>query len=128
MKILIIEDSFFLRHAIEKVLQKAGHHVTTAADGRSGLDAARVILPEVILLDMMLPGIEGTGVLKELKQDPLTAKVPVVVLSSLSQKNEETMKKAGASAYLEKSALNLDKHADILIQVVDKLAGMLPIS
>jgi len=126
MKILVIEDSPFLRHAIEKLLQKSGHQVTTAADGKTGLHAALTALPEMILLDMMLPGIEGTSVLKELKRNPLTADVPVVVLSSLSQKNEEALKKVGASAYLEKSALNLDKNADLLIQVVDRAAGKVP--
>jgi CheY-like chemotaxis protein len=123
MKILVIEDSWFLRLAIEKVLQKCGHEVTGAADGQTGLRAARIESPQLILLDMMLPALDGTGVLKELKNDPLTATVPVIVLSSLSQKNEEKLKSAGAAAYLEKSALDLDKDADLLIQAVEEVAG-----
>jgi len=118
-----LEDSLFLRRAIEKVLQKCGHEVTTAGDGRTGLRAARAGSPQLILLDMMLPALDGTGVLKELKKDPSTATVPVIVLTSLSQKNEEKLKSAGAAAYLEKSALNLDKDADLLIQTVEEVAG-----
>ncbi len=123
MRILVIEDSRFLRLAIEKVLQKCGHEVTGAAGGQLGLRAARAESPHLILLDMMLPALDGTGVLKELKSDPSTATVPVIVLTSLSQKNEEKLKSAGAVAFLEKSALNLDSDADLLIQAVEEVAA-----
>jgi CheY-like chemotaxis protein len=123
MKILVIEDSWFLRLAIEKVLQKCGHEVTGAADGQAGLRAAHTESPQLILLDMMLPALDGTGVLKELKKDPSTATIPVIVLTSLWQVNEAKLKSAGAAAYLEKSALDLDKDADLLIQVVEEVAG-----
>jgi len=122
MKILVIEDSRFLRLAIEKVLQQRGHEVTGAADGEAGLRVARTTPPQLILLDMMLPGLDGTGVLRELQQDPLTAQIPVVVLTSLSHKNEGTLKNAGAAAYIEKSWLNLDKNGELLVQVVEKTA------
>jgi CheY-like chemotaxis protein len=72
---------------------------------------------------MMLPELDGTGVLKQLKEDPSTAQIPVIVLTSLSQRNEEKLKEAGATAYLEKSLLNLDHNAEPLIQVVEEAAG-----
>jgi CheY-like chemotaxis protein len=121
MRILLIEDSRFLRIAIEKALTKAGHSVTGVADGREGLDAARSGSPSLILLDMMLPGLDGTAVLKALKQDAGTAQIPVVVLTELSQKNEVKLKGAGAAAYIEKSSLNLDKSPDVLIQSVENV-------
>lgn len=125
MRILVIEDSRFLRLAIEKVLQKCGHEVTGAADGQAGLRAARIESPQLILLDMMLPSLDGTGVLKELKKDPSTATVPVIVLTSLSQMNEEKLKSAGAAAFIEKSALHLDKDADLseLMRAIHEVAG-----
>jgi CheY-like chemotaxis protein len=125
VKILVIEDSRFLRLAIEKVLQKNGHEVTGAADGQAGLSAARFESPQLILLDMMLPALDGTGVLKELRKDPSTATIPVIVLTSLSQQNEEKLKSAGASAFLEKSALHLDKDADLseLMRAIEEVAG-----
>ncbi len=126
MKILVIEDSRFLRMAIEKALSQCGHEVIGVADGLTGLHAARVESPQLILLDMMLPSLDGTGVLKELKKDPSTATVPVIVLTSLSQTNEEKLKSAGAAAYLEKSALGLDKDADLLIRAVEEVAGARP--
>jgi len=124
MKILVIEDSSFLRHAIEKVLQKGGHDVTGAADGQAGLRAARAELPHLILLDMMLPALDGTEVLKQLREDPATVRIPVIVLSSLSQRNEEKLKEAGATAYLEKSGLNLNRNAEPLIQAIEEAVGL----
>ena len=122
MKILVIEDSGFLRLAIGRVLQRCGYEVIGAPDGQAGLRAVRTEFPQLILLDMMLPELDGTGVLKQLKEDPSTAQIPVIVLTSLSQRNEEKLKEAGATAYLEKLALNLDRNAEPLIQVVKEAA------
>jgi CheY-like chemotaxis protein len=118
MKILLIEDSRFLRMAIEKSLVTAGHEVTGVADGRVGLLVARGSRPALILLDMMLPGLDGTCVLKELKQDAATSQIPVIVLTGLSQKNETKMRKSGAAGYIEKSSLDLGKNANALVQAI----------
>ena len=123
MKILLIEDSRFLRAAMERSLVKAGHEVASIADGREALVAARRSLPALILLDMMLPGLEGTCVLKELKQDASTSQIPVIVLTGLSQKNEAKLKKAGAAAYIEKSSLDLKENPDALVQAVASVVG-----
>ena len=124
MRILVIEDSLFLRHVIERVLQKCGHDVRSAADGLKGLQAASDASTDLILLDMMLPGLDGTSVLRKLKEDPRTSDIPVVVLTSLSTRNAETLKSAGATAFVEKSALSLDKNGDGLIQVVDHVLAL----
>jgi CheY-like chemotaxis protein len=123
MKILVIEDSRFLRTAIEKALTRAGHQVTGFADGQEGLHAVRTSLPALIVLDMMLPGLDGTGVLKVLKQDVSTAQIRVIVLTGLSQKNEAKLKNAGAAAYIEKASLDLEQNANTLIQTVERLLG-----
>jgi len=123
MKILVIEDSRFLRTAIQKILTRAGHQVTDFADGQEGLSAVRTSLPDLIVLDMMLPGLDGTGVLKALKQDVSTAQIPVIVLTGLSQKNEAKLKNAGAAAYIEKASLDLEQNASTLIQTVERLLG-----
>jgi DNA-binding response OmpR family regulator len=121
MKILLVEDSRFLRTAMEKALTKAGHEVAGIADGRETVLAARRILPAVILLDMMLPGLDGTIVLKDLKEDAATSHIPVIVLSGLSQKNEARLIKAGAAAYIEKSSLDLTHNADALVQMIESI-------
>jgi CheY-like chemotaxis protein len=121
MNILVIEDSRFLRTAIERALSKIGHAVTGIADGEEGLRLARTSLPDIILLDMMLPGMDGTGVLRKLKQDASTAQIPVVVLTGLSQKNEAKLKQEGAAAYIAKSTLDLEKSTNVLSLAVETL-------
>jgi CheY-like chemotaxis protein len=122
MKILVIEDSRLLRSAMEKVLAKAGHDVVAAGDGQQGLRLAQELHPDVILLDMMLPSLDGTEVLRQLKKAPLTRHIPVIVLSALAQKNEMKLKLSGAAAYFEKSNLRLDDDGVALLRVIQGLA------
>ncbi len=118
-KVLLVEDSKFLRMANERALSKAGFQVSTAADGEEALQVANDKLPDIILLDMMLPKISGPDVLKALKGNPATTDIPVIVLTSLSQKNEEKLLHEGAAAYFEKSTLELDKSSDRLAVTVE---------
>ena len=100
-KILLVDDSKFLRIATERALARAGYEVFTANDGEEALQVARDKKPDVILLDMLLPKLTGPDVLKILKKDADTAHISVVVLSGLSQKNAVRLKQDGACAYLE---------------------------
>jgi len=118
-KVLVVEDSKFLRMATEHALSKAGYLVSTAADGEEALQVANDKLPDIILLDMMLPKISGPNVLKALKENPATMGIPVIVLTSLSQKNEEKLLSEGAAAYFEKSALALDQNSTRLADTVE---------
>ncbi|MGA7080723.1 MAG: response regulator [Terriglobales bacterium] len=118
-KVLLVDDSKFLRMANERALSRAGYQVSTAADGEEALQVANAQLPDVILLDMMLPKISGPEVLKALKGNPATMDIPVIVLTSLSQKNEEKLLQEGAAAYFEKSTLQLDKSSDRLAATVE---------
>lgn len=105
MKILLVDDSRTILHENERVLHKAGYEVVCAEDGVSALEIAQTQKPELILLDMILPKMSGPEVLERLKQDPSTADIPVVVLSSLTEKNREKLVAAGAEAYVEKNSL-----------------------
>jgi CheY-like chemotaxis protein len=118
-KVLLVEDSKFLRMANERALSKAGYQVSTAADGEEALQVANDQLPDIILLDMMLPKISGPEVLKALKRNPATMDIPVIVLTSLSQKNEEKLLHEGAAAYFEKSTLELDKNSNRLAATIE---------
>jgi CheY-like chemotaxis protein len=119
--ILLVEDSRFLRLANERALIRAGYRVVTAADGEEALRLARESTPDLILLDMLLPKVGGPEVLRSLRTTPLTAPVPVVVLSSLPQSNEARLKKDGATAYIDKSTLALDQHSESLIEIVKRV-------
>ena len=118
-KVLLVDDSKFLRMANEHALSKAGYQVSTAADGEEALRVANAKLPDIILLDMMLPKISGPEVLKTLKANPATKDIPVIVLTSLSQKNEEKLLHEGAAAYFEKSTLGLDKNSNRLAAAIE---------
>ena len=109
--------------ANEKALSRAGFEVVAASDGEEALRMAHTRIPDLILLDMLLPKLGGVEVLHELKKDPLTASIPVVVLSSLPQKNEAKLLKEGAAAYFDKSTLGLDQHSESLIQIVKRVLG-----
>lgn len=117
--ILFVEDSKFLRLASERALTKAGYSVTSTDDGEQALQMAQQCAPDLILLDMLLPKLGGPEVLRALKKDPTTARIPVIVLSSLPQKNETRLKKDGATAYFEKSKLNLDTNSQSLLEMVN---------
>ena len=121
-KILLVDDSKFLRMATERALARAGYVVSTASDGAKAIELARNDKPDVILLDMLLPGMTGPDVLKVLKKDAGTAGIPVVAFTGLSQKNALRLQQDGACAFLEKSALELDKGCDTLLSA---LAGIL---
>ncbi len=118
--ILLVEDSRLLRLATEQTLVRAGYSVVTAGDGEEALLLARARIPDLVILDMLLPKLGGPEVLEALKKSPLTAHIPVIVLSSLSQKNEAKLKKVGAVAYFEKSKLESDHNSELLIHIVKR--------
>jgi CheY-like chemotaxis protein len=117
--VLVIEDSKLLRAMIQRLLGKAGYSVVSAADGEQGLRIVRDQKPDLVLLDMLLPKVGGEEVLRRLKLDKETAGVPVVVLTSLSQKNQEKLQREGADAFLEKEHLN--DNPQPLLQTVERL-------
>jgi len=123
MKIFLVDDSRFLRLASERALVKAGYQVISAADGEEALRIARNQIPNLILLDMMLPKISGLEVLRALKQDAATKDIPVIILTGLSERNKEKLLQEGATSYVEKSDKLLEKNAAVLIQAVAQVIG-----
>jgi len=100
-----VEDSRPLRRENEGALQRAGYEVICAEDGEAALEMAQEGHPDLILLDMILPKMTGPEVLRHLKSEAKTKDIPVVVLSSLSEKNRQKLLEEGAEDYLEKGAL-----------------------
>jgi DNA-binding response OmpR family regulator len=121
MNILIVEDSRLLRLANDRALTKAGHNVICASDGEEGLRLACDRQPDLIVLDMLLPKISGQDVLRAIRSHPEIAKVPVMVLTSLPQVNEDRLLKDGATAYFEKSLLTIHKESAPFVEAVERL-------
>ena len=105
MKILLVDDSKLMRWENQHALQRTGYEVVCADDGEEALRIASKQTIDIIILDLLLPKMGGLDVLRNLKSNPLTAEIPVVVLSGLSGRNRDKLMEAGAEEYLEKSAL-----------------------
>ena len=103
--ILLVEDCKRLRTSTERAMMKAGYSVISASDGDEALQVAAHSLPDLIVLDMLLPKRSGTDVLRALKENVRTADIPVIVCSGIYQKNAEKLLLEGACAFLEKNAL-----------------------
>lgn len=102
-KILLVEDSIFFRKAVAQSLTKEGFEVITASTGEEALKSARNDHPELILLDMMLPKLDGMMVLRILRSDAETREIPVIVLSgNPMDRDRVSAEKLGISAYFRK--------------------------
>jgi CheY-like chemotaxis protein len=87
-KILLVEDNEMNRDMLSRRLIKRGHHVVSACDGRQGLELARVDRPDLVLMDMSLPEIDGWEVTRRLKADHVTRHIPVIGLSAHAMAND----------------------------------------
>jgi DNA-binding response OmpR family regulator len=104
IKILLVEDDSFLLGMYATKFELEGFKVTMAEDGEKAVRTALKELPDIILLDIILPKLNGFEVLKQLKADSATAKIPVILLTNLSQRDEiEQGMKMGAQDYLIKA-------------------------
>ncbi len=102
-KILVVEDNATNMMLAVFLLQSAGHAVLSATDAEAGLTLARDEQPELILMDIHLPGMDGLEATALLKQDDATRAIPVVALTALAMKgDEERIRAAGCDGYIAK--------------------------
>ena len=102
-KILIIEDEADIRELLAYNLQQEGFAVLEAGDGRLGLEMARAQAPALVLLDLMLPGIDGLTVCRELERDPATAPIPLIMLTAKGEELDRVVGlELGADDYVVK--------------------------
>jgi two-component system, cell cycle response regulator DivK len=121
-KVLLVEDNRIQKLMNERILHKAGYTVVHAADGEEAVQLARENLPDIILLDMMLPKLGGREVMQALRKSPATAHIPTLVFSSLPQANEDRLKKEGAAGYFEKSRLGAKGSGESeLVELIERL-------
>lgn len=118
-KILLIEDEPGLALAISTALSNAGYETATAGDGKEGLKKAEAENPDLILLDIVLPKMDGVAVLKELKKKSQTKDIPVIILTNLAtgETMRETME-AGSTDYLVKTDYTLEELAGKIKQAL----------
>ena len=120
MRILLAEDDRILRKAGEVSLRKKGFEVISAVDGEDALAKARDHKPDLVLLDVIMPKMNGFDVLKALKADEDVRDVPVIMLTNLAQPADiQRASDGGAHSYLVKSNMNLD---ELAARITDALA------
>jgi DNA-binding response OmpR family regulator len=116
-KILIVDDEEDIRRTLEMRFKSKGYDVLTAADGEEALGKARTISPDIMLLDIMLPKIDGWAVCMKLKTDPKYKHIPIVLLSALIEKSTETEKGIELGDYLMAKPFEFEA----LLQQVERL-------
>jgi CheY-like chemotaxis protein len=99
--VLIVDDSDSICSAIASLLEIHGYETLIAFDGAEGVQMAREHLPDLILLDIMMPVLDGWGAIKQLRSEPATARIPALALTAL-RLTEEQIRAAGFSGYLSK--------------------------
>src|SRR3989344_9657081 len=106
IKVLVVEDEPFLLELYEQKLEMSGYDIVKASNGEEGFSLASLEKPDLILLDILMPKVDGYGTLKRLKAEKATKDIPVIIFSNLSQKEEiEKGLKLGANDYIIKTSV-----------------------
>ncbi len=120
-KVLVIEDELNLCKSIEEILSAEGYTVVTASDGEEGLRLAVSETPDLVLLDLILPKKDGFSVLKELRENEATSKIPVIVLSNLGEMEDVgRVLELGANRYLVKTDYKLTEVVEKVKETLNK--------
>ncbi len=120
-KILLVEDDSFLSNIYQTKFTKEGYQVSTVGDGESALKAVKTKKPDLILLDVLLPKLDGFAVLEKIKQDPETASIPVILLTNLGQRDDVDRGLAlGAADYLIKAHFKPSETVAKVKKILDK--------
>jgi DNA-binding response OmpR family regulator len=118
-KILIIEDDSFLQGLASSKLEKEGFAVTGASNSEEASKALDADTPHMILLDLVLPGTDGFGILKKIREGIKTKDTPVIVFSNLSDDSDiKKAKDLGATDYMVKSNFTLDELAERIKEIL----------
>jgi CheY-like chemotaxis protein len=118
-KVLIVEDDPLMSRMYQKIFTFEGYEVEMAGDGQEGLDKARSVKPTLMLLDVMMPKLNGLQVLEKLKADPETKGIPVIMLTNLAgEQDAEAALSKGAIKYIIKSEHEPKEVSDLVGEVL----------
>ncbi len=101
--VLIVDDSKTMVHVLKTILEQGGYSILTAMNGEQGIDMTRQHKPDVVLMDVIMPGMNGFQATRVLSKDPLTSYIPVVIISASEQPTEKAWcQRLGAKGFLPK--------------------------
>jgi len=113
-RVLIVDDSPSQLVGIKKIVESLGHQVCTAEDGASGVEAAKRELPDLVLMDVVMPNLNGFQATRQISKDPTTCHIPVVLVTTKDQETDRMWgMRQGAKAYLTKPIKESDLEATI---------------
>jgi CheY-like chemotaxis protein len=102
-RVMAVDDDHVIRGLLEVNLEMEGHEVVVATNGREALDLARADAPDLILLDVMMPEVDGWHVAEELREDPATAEIPIIFLTARAMEGDVRRgRELGAASYVTK--------------------------
>ncbi len=118
-RVLIVDDSPTETYKLTSMLEKHGHAVLTAENGEDGVALAKKELPDVVLMDVVMPGLNGFQATRQLTKSPETAHIPVIIVTTKDQQTDRVWgMRQGAKAYLAKPI-----NADALIAAINEALG-----
>lgn len=107
--VVLVEDEINIAEAIRFLLSQEGWRVETLANGAAAVDVIRKVMPDLVMLDVMLPGKSGFEILNELRADPVFAEMPILMLTARGQSRDREMaEKAGVSRFMTKPFSNAE--------------------
>lgn len=114
-KVLLLEDDRFLIRMYKVLLEKKGYEVHMLENGGDALSVSKNTKPDIVVLDIIMPKMDGYAVVEELKKDPQTKNIPLVILTNLSQdEDKKRMKDHGVNVYLVKSHISFTEVVNII--------------
>lgn len=120
-KILIVEDDSFLQSLAASKLAKEGYEVATASNGEDAIHKLDAEVFDFILLDLVLPGVDGFGILEHVRANAKSKNVPVIIFSNLAEdKDIKRAKELGANEFMIKSNFTLDELAEKIAELIGK--------
>jgi twitching motility two-component system response regulator PilH len=119
-QILIVDDSPTEAHVLKGMLEKNGHQTFTAENGTEGIERAKELKPDVILMDVVMPGLNGFQATRQLTRDAATSSIPVIIVTTKDQETDRVWgMRQGAKDYITKPV----SEADLLAKINSVMAG-----
>ena len=109
IKILVVDDSRTVVHGLRSVLEQDGYYVMEAYDGMTAIELAKAHQPDIILMDVIMPGLNGFQATRKIRKDPATHSIPIIIISATEQPTEQFwLTKLGANDFLGKPIIRGD--------------------
>ena len=118
IKVLVVDDSRTVVHGLRSVLEQDGYYVMEAFDGMTAIELAKAHQPDIILMDVIMPGLNGFQATRKIRKDPSTHSIPIIIISATEQPTEQFwLTKLGANDFLGKPIIRRDLFTKVETQL-----------